>query len=76
MKKKLFLTGTLACALAFGIMIFAGCDMFNSHACSNQSECNDGDYQYCGDSKCESSQYYSDRYGDYAYTCDGTCDGE
>jgi hypothetical protein len=75
MKKKLFLTGILACALAFGIMAFSSCDSL-LHACSDQSECNDDDYTYCGDSSCESSKYYTVGYTNYYYTCDGVCDGD
>jgi hypothetical protein len=70
MKKKLFMTGMLGAALAFGIMMFAGCgDLL--HSCSDRSECNDGDTYYCGDSSCESSV----NYGGYYFTCDGICDG-
>jgi hypothetical protein len=70
MKKKLCMMGMLACMLAFGIMMFASCDSL-LHSCSNQSECNDGDTYYCGDSSCEASV----NYGGYYYLCDGVCDG-
>jgi hypothetical protein len=74
MKKKLFLMGILACALVF-VAILAGCgDLL--HACSDKSECNDGDYTYCGDSSCESSEYYTIGGSRYYYTCDGVCDGD
>ncbi|MDR0412155.1 MAG: hypothetical protein LBH75_09340 [Treponema sp.] len=75
MKKKLFLMGILGAVLVFGIMTFVGCDSL-LHTCSNQSECNDGDYTYCGDSGCESSKYYTVGGKDYYYTCDGVCDGD
>jgi hypothetical protein len=76
MKKRLLLLGMLACVLIFGIMVFAGCDSELFGGCSNQSECNDGDYVYCGDSSCESSEYYTVGGIDYYYPCDGTCDGQ
>ena len=76
MKSNVFIVGMLGIALALGMM-FVGCEGgLSLKSCSNQSECNDDDYVYCGTSSCESSEYYTVGGQNYYDPCDGVCDGK